>query len=67
MTYEELDSLCRLARENDYPLSARNEDGENVIIRRGPDRYEVTTAQHNGWLQVITYWKDGTVEEEFTK
>lgn len=67
MTYEELDSLCRLTRENDYPLSGRNEDGESIIIRRGPDRYEVTTAQHNGWLQVVTYWKDGTVEEEYTK
>lgn len=67
MTYEELEYTCRLARDNDYPLSGHNEDGQNIIIRKGPDRYEVTTAQQNGWLRVVTYWKDGAVEEEYTK
>lgn len=42
-----------------------NENGENVQISIFFDRICVSTMQHNGWVRVNTYWRDGTREETF--
>ena len=49
------------------PLSAMNEYGEVIIIEGGARFFRVTTAQHNGWCRVKTYWEDGTIEESYRK
>ena len=68
MTYSE---IKKLTADKKFPLTAKNENGENVIIEigyvEGEMIFTVTTAQTNGWLRVNTYWPDGTVEETYKK
>ena len=66
--YEYLESLAEMA---DLPIVGTNVEGEHVVIEDGAsgDRhfYRVTTAQHNGWLRINTYWDDGDTEETYKR
>lgn len=70
MTYAE---LKKLTSGKEMPLSAENEEGENVIIVGGYSEdaqmyfYEVRTYQHNHWTRINIFWEDGTIEELFDK
>lgn len=55
----------------ELPLTARNNNDENVIIEEGREDgvhyYKLTTAQNNDWLRINHYYEDGTVTETFDK
>lgn len=63
--------IKKLTEGREFPITAKNEDGENVIIEigyvDGEMLFAVTTAQTNGWLRINTYWADGTIEETYKK
>ncbi len=73
MTYKEIDKKVKdFGKE--MPISATNEDEEDVIIEGGrePENnnlrfYQLTTVQKNGWLRINVYWEDGTTEEWFDR
>lgn len=72
MTYREIKSLC-MGRH--LPIAATNEDGENVIIEQGSERwtyenekwerhfFKLSTAQHNGWTRINMYFDDNQTDE----
>ena len=64
MTYKEINAVCA---GKTFPLSAKNSDGENIIIERGKGFFRLTTAQHNGWARINTVYEDGTSEETYSK
>lgn len=69
MTYEEIKELVK---DNLLPLSAENEDGENVVIESGKTEdgecfYQLTTIQKNDWCRINTYYVDGTVDETYER
>lgn len=68
MTYKELEQMTEGTH---LPLAGENEHGEVVIIEEGKvdeERvFRVTTAQHNGWVRINYFYKDGSVEEMFDK
>lgn len=51
----------------DLPLTAKTEDGEDVIVEAleqdGEVVWKITTVQSNNWLRTNYYYEDGTVEE----
>jgi len=53
------------------PIGGRNSDNEIIIVSAGEDCgesfYRLTTAQHNGWIRINTYWESGTTEETYRK
>lgn len=76
MTYKELNRLCK---DKSLPITAKNEDGENIIIERGCDKwsygsdhwernfFKIVTAQHNGWTRINFIYEDGTTEELYQR
>lgn len=58
-----------LIKDKELPLAGVNEDGENVIVEWSAQygAYRVTTIQHNDWLRINHYYKDGTIEETYSK
>lgn len=73
MTYKEIDKKVKDFGKG-MPISATNEDGEDVIIEGGREPknnnlrfYQLTTVQKNGWLRINVYWEDGTIEEWFDR
>lgn len=64
MTY---DLINNIHGNKSFPIVGKNPDGESVIIEKGEDFYKISTCQQNGWIRIMTYHKDGTVEEEYTK
>lgn len=76
MTYAK---LAKRTEGHTLPLAGTNEDGENVIIDRGCDKwsyagdswernfFKLTTAQHNGWTRVNFVYEDGSTDEFYTK
>lgn len=68
MSYSE---IKKLTEGREFPIAAKNEDGENVIIEisyvDGEMLFTLTTSQSNGWLRINTYWPDGTIEETYKK
>ena len=68
MSYSE---IKKLTEGMEFPITAKNEDGENVIIEigyvDGEMLFTLTTAQSNGWMRINTYWSDGTIEETYKK
>ena len=44
-------------------LCGNNDDGEHVIVSIDEEKATIKTAQHNGFIRVNVYWKDGTREE----
>lgn len=71
MTYEELKELCKDFGDKDFPLSGKNEYGQNVRVTKGycegETYYSTTTTQDNGWFRTNVYWEDGTTEELYEK
>ena len=69
MDYKTLDELLR---GRIFPVAAVNEYDENVVIVSGVNKnmgefYKLTVAQKNGWCRIITYYEDGTCEEEYER
>lgn len=68
MTYKE---LMHLTDGKSFPLTAKNEIGERVIVEIGANDggsfFRVTTAQHNDWYRIETVWEDGFREEAYSK
>lgn len=60
MRYKEIEEKTKGV---DLPITAVNEDGENVIINCVDNCYRVTTLQKNGWCRTNIYHPDGTIEE----
>ena len=44
-------------------LCGNNEDGELVIVSIDKEKATIKTSQHNKFIRVNIYWKDGTSEE----
>lgn len=67
MTYKELTTMCQ---GKTFPLCAKNEDGENVVIAHGCNEtnyFKLTTAQHNGWTRQNIIFEDGSTEEFYER
>ena len=68
MTYEQIKDLVN---GKSLPISAENENGENVIISEGKTSnmhfYETQTAQKNDCVRINTYYQNGVTEETFEK
>lgn len=47
--------------------TGENQYGENIMLSVCEDNVTTETLQSNGWIQVNTYWKDGTVEETYKR
>ena len=65
MNYNE---LRKLISGKNLPISATNENGENVIIEEGSDNelghfYRTENAQHNNWVRINYYYENGDTEE----
>lgn len=62
------EGMCRIMDEyggSKLPFWGTNENGEDVWFSVFHDRITVKTHQHNGWVRINTYWRDGTCEESF--
>lgn len=64
--------LAKITKGKNLPLTAVNENGENMIIESGKDTelgifFRVIVFQHNGWNRINIYYEDGTFEEEYSK
>jgi hypothetical protein len=63
--------ISRLTNGKNLPMVAKSADNENVIIERGNDGFQdffkVTTAQHNGWNRINTYYSDGSADETYSR
>lgn len=62
---EGMRKLMDLHGDSEFPFFGTNEDGEDVIISVCRDNIMIRTFQHNRWVRVATYWRDGVYEETF--
>lgn len=57
----------------DLPLTAKTDDGQDVIVEfggldeDGNNIYQLTYLQDNGWARINRLYADFTVEESFSK
>ena len=70
MTYESIKN--HIAESGgELPLSAKNENGEFVIIEErisdGIPFYRLTTVQDNNWCRINCYYADGTIDETYER
>ena len=68
MSYEECLELTKDCKN--FPIAGVNECGEHVVITHcnGDDPYfRIATLQHNGWIRINNYYKDGSSEEMYEK
>ncbi len=70
MTYESIKNHIAESR-GELPLSAKNENGEFVIIEErisdGIPFYRLTTVQDNNWCRINCYYADGTIDETYER
>ena len=70
MTYESIKNHIAESR-GELPLSAKNENGELVIIEErisdGIPFYRLTTVQNNNWCRINCYYADGTIDETYER
>ena len=70
MTYESIKNHIAESR-GELPLSAKNENGELVIIEErisdGIPFYRLTTVQNNKWCRINCYYADGTIDETYER
>ena len=71
MTYESIKNHIAESR-GELPLSAKNENGELVIIEErfseeGNPYYKLTTVQNNNWCRINCYYADGTINETYER
>lgn len=45
--------------------NGKNEEGEDIMVEVETDYVCVTTFQHNHWIRLNYYWRDGTTEEVY--
>ena len=68
MTYQE---LAKATENQQLPLSAINEHGENVVIEhrdyREQKHFKLTTAQRNGWCRINYIYEDGSLETTYLR
>lgn len=69
MSYEEIKELVKNEK---LPISATNENGENVIIEQGRTAddihyFQLTTIQENDWCRINCYYADGTIDETYDR
>ena len=69
MTYQELKTLTK---GKTLPITGKNVDGENVVIRHGIDHwwrrfFHLQTAQHNRWTRINQVFETGTTYEEYVR
>lgn len=69
MSYEEIKELVKNEK---MPISATNENGENVIIEQGRTAddihyFQLTTIQENDWCRINCYYADGTIDETYDR
>ena len=69
MTYESIKNQIAESGE-ELPISAKNENGELVIIEEGTTAddihyYRLTTVQNNNWCRINTYCADGAIDETY--
>lgn len=59
--------IYEMTKGFEFPLSARNENGENVVIEKGRnengDYFCTNTMQKNGWVRMNFYYSNGDYEE----
>ncbi len=65
--YSDLISLMDRADEFKYPLSAKNESGENQLISINNENVTIETFQNNGVTRQNIYHRDYTSEELFIR
>ena len=71
MTYESIKN--QIAESGgELPISAKNENGELVIIEErtttdGIPYYRLTTVQDNDWCRINSYYADGTIDETYER
>lgn len=53
--------------KNGLLITGENAEGESVVLSVGNDIITTETAQHNGWIRVNTYHRDGTREETYKR
>lgn len=62
-------NLARFTRKSNLPAAAVNDKGENVIVTTESSSlgvcYRLDTYQHNGWIRINRYYKDGSWDEEY--
>ena len=70
MTYESIKKQIAESGE-ELPISAKNENGELVIIEErisdGIPFYRLTTVQNNNWCRINCYYADGTINETYER
>ena len=71
MTYESIKKQIEESGE-ELPISAKNENGELVIIEERKDTdgnpyYKLTTVQNNNWCRINCYYADGTIDETYER
>ena len=70
MTYESIKKQIAESGE-ELPISAKNENGELVIIEErisdGIPFYRLTTVQNNNWCRINCYYADGTIDETYER
>ena len=60
-----LKSYIAAHKDDEFPLSGKNEDGEMIMVSAVADNVDVCIFQSNGYVMHHTYWIDGEVEEWF--
>lgn len=59
--------LMANSEKYDTVIMGENQDGEFIMTEIYPDRIKTETLQKNGWTRSKVYWKDGTIEEIYSK
>lgn len=62
-TYKSLSTMLG----NANLAAGKNDEGENVIVKRCDGYICTETMQANGWTRINYYHSDGTVEETFSR
>lgn len=60
-----LKAFIEAHKDEKFPLTGTNENGETVIVSAAQDNVDVAICQANGHMMHHTYWLDGEVEEWF--
>ena len=60
-----LKAFIEMHKDEQFPLTGTNENGENVIVSAVDKSVDVAIYQNNGHIVHHTYWIDGEVEEWF--
>lgn len=65
--FEDMLQLMDRYEDFDTMLMGTGENDECVTLSVYADKIIRQTYQENGWIRISTYWRDGTIDEEFKK